>query len=536
MRKNYFLAILVCLLASSCVNEDDFDFDRFAGGSISPVLSAPFGHTCISLDSLISHLNKENSNIHVNTENNGQYVFEYKNDRLKYNEELPVLDSIANALFTLPPIFIPIGTISGVGTVPFPIDGSFLESMTQLSPIEDSIVLTEATFLHGSLSVSVASDLNRPTFLVIKSEDMISVATGEVFLDTVPVGNNNDPLVVDLSQYKVSFQSNGTNSHNNISFGYKLLIDVGTDGSNISSSATDIHLQFANLKLAYAKGKTGKKRVDIADSVAFNIFEGRESGLSGILDIAGATLSLEGESNLGFPLTFTISELSVANKYDESRSISLSDNKIHLPAAPSVGRIASVNKEIQLNTRNIFSIFPNSLRVRATLVINPDEISGFIATNSDVSLKARLKIPMKGSLEGVIYETTINIAELSISDVMKELSLISQAKNSFPFAVEVQAYCLSNDIVIDSLFETGKFFSVKPGVVNSDGKVVAPSQTRSVVDINGQRINSLRESDRLKLAIHLDTPAHEGGKMVMLTRGSVLDLKFGVKVKTQINF
>lgn len=537
MKKIYFLAILLSLFVSSCVNEDDFDFDRFAGGSISPTLSAPFGHTCISLDSLIAQLNKGDSGTHIDAGNSGLYVFEYENSCLKYSNNLPALDLIENTFLTLPPILIPAGALSGSGIVPFPTDGNFLEATAQLTPMEDSVILNEAIFRQGTLSVSLESNLTKPAVFVIKSKDLTSLATGKTFIDSVPIGNTNENLVVDLSQYKISFRSIGPNAHNNISFEYRLLIDVGTGGSDLASFKTDVHLRFSDLKLAYAKGNIGQKHADIEDSVAFNIFKGRESSLSGILDIAGATLSFESESSLGFPVTLTINELSVSNKYDESRQISLTDNKIHLPAAPDVGRTALANKEIQLNTQNIFSIFPNNLKIKASLTVNPNGVSGFITPNPDISLKARLTIPLKGSLEGLIYKTTINIGELDLSDAIKELSLISQAKNSFPFAIEVQAYCLSKDnIALDSLFDAGKLFSVKPGAVNSEGKVTAPTQTRSIVDINTKRMNALKASDRLELAIHLSTPIHDGGKTIMLTQGSALDLAFGMKVKTQINF
>lgn len=536
MKNICMLTICVCAFLSSCVEEDDFNFNRLAGGGISPTLSVPLGQTRISLDSLVDRLYLGSSNIQVDIAGDGQYALEYENGFLQYTKELPGLDSLKDVHFSLPPIAIPAGSLLGSGRVPFPIDGSFFKAKTQLLPVEDSIVLTEAKFQKGVLSVSVQSDLGTAVSLVLKSKNMVSLETGKVFMDTIPVGSASGATTIDMSEYKVTFQTDDDGSENNLFFEYRLLIDVGTDGSGIYSTGTDVLVQFGDLKLGHAKGKIGTKEVDIDDNVVFNLFEGKENNLSGVFDIAGATLSLEGESNLGFPVSFVINELSVFNDAGETRPILLSDNTIHVPAAPAMGQSSVIKKELALGTKDILSIYPNKLKIRAKLLINRQQQKGFIVSNFNIALKARLKIPLKGSLEGVVYETSFDIGEFTLPDIIKEMSFVSHAENGFPFSVAVQAYCISGETVIDSLFNAGELLGVKSGKVNSEGKVISSTLTRSLIDINEHRLNSLKEADRMKLAIHINTPVHSGGKTIALTQGACLNIRFGIKVKTQVTF
>ena len=215
---------------SSCVDEEDFDFDRLSQTTLNPSFGLKLFETEISLGSFLNFdtliAGVENLELVTRNDEYGEYLeFMYSiRDTFDVEDFVGIIDSVQDAEITLPEIHIPdiSGLIPPGSTNPdqnlaIPaLDLPMEDVSIEVPEFEGEVSLDSIRLLSGGIGVSSNTLLPFDVFIDLSSSSLRNNATGELYSQRLQLTSSNGVLPaqnIDLSGYS-SFLKNSLKARN----------------------------------------------------------------------------------------------------------------------------------------------------------------------------------------------------------------------------------------------------------------------------------------------------------------------------------
>jgi len=322
-----------------------------------------------------------------------------------------------------------------------------------------------------------------------------------------------------LKGYHFDFSGENNDSFN-LQFNH-VLASIDSTGQIKTISKTDsifVELAFENLHPDYARGYLNDTILGTGlSSEKLDVFDEFKSGR---LDVESALLSVEVANKIGVDLNMNVKQLeSINSKTGKTVSMTAQvlQQPVYIPRATDVLNRPPIQPamvhlnidEKNSNIRDFITNLPDQIQYDIELQANPNgnvsNWNDFIYDGELLNVDLLLDIPLILTAEGLVLSDTVSLSSQgdNFEDV-KEAVLHTFFKNDFPVDAKVQMFLLDEQgTVIDSLFPVS--FVMKAGVVDANGKVSQPTETKTDIFLNRQRVQNLLRFKKVFIKVQMDS-------------------------------
>lgn len=171
---------------------------------------------------------------------------------------------------------------------------------------------------------------------------------------------------------------------------------------------------------------------------------------------------------------------------------------------------------------------------KGSVIIGCDDVTGnMIADDSHIDIVADLSLPLEFNIENLSFIDTLdfdldlgsgmeneNDESVHVEDIFDEIEFKFAFENALPLQIKPQAYMLTNNQLIDSLFDGNTLIHA-----NNNGNI---TEDVLEVHINGDRLLNIQNADKILLNIGISSL----GENVVINTNDYFHLRIGVKTKT----
>lgn len=314
----------------------------------------------------------------------------------------------------------------------------------------------------------------------------------------------------DVTGYWVDLTGQYGNTYN--TFYNELVVRIDSTGKLVPISRDDsLYLFYGLLEVEteYAEGYLGQQAFEIGpETVPFDFLNALPGNNIGI-DVEDLEVNLVIANGVGAPGEVTIKNLVAKNtKSGISKKLTGSVIGDAITIAPATDNpLTPANTAIPLNKSNsnileLLEILPDELTYEAEIQINPqgndNNYSDFIYDNSVIRVGLDIEMPLSFKNSTVAFTDTFDFNTLGFEDAshIKAAKLILKAENKFPLQGDVGIYLLDDwGTVLDSIF-TSPDQVIEAGIINAQGQVTNPVETRLTHIIPPDKINVLQNASK----------------------------------------
>lgn len=341
-----------------------------------------------------------------------------------------------------------------------------------------------------------------------------------VILSPAPPGGVSQRIEEEsLKGYRFDFSGENNDSFN-LQFNH-VLASIDSTGQIKTISKSDsifVELAFENLHPDYARGYLNDTILGTGlSSEKLDVFEEFKSGR---LDVESALLSVEVANKIGVDLNMNVKQLeSINSKTGKTVSMTAQalQQPVYIPRAtdalnrpPIQPAVVHLNiDEKNSNIRDFITNLPDHIQYDIELQANPNgnvsNWNDFIYDGELLNVDLLLDIPLILTAEGLVLADTVSLSNQgdNFEDV-KEAVLHTFFKNDFPVDAKVQMFLLDEQgTAIDSLFPVS--FVMKAGVVDANGKVSQPTETKTDIFLDRQRVQNLLRFKKVFIKVQMDS-------------------------------
>ncbi len=566
--KNLFKILvfsLIILPFTSCVDEDDFDFDSLSQTTINPAINAPLINTEIKLSDFLN-LEEVSDTTNgfelrqVNEDNDSylEFIFSVK-DSFNIGDFTKEITELGDAVLDLGEISIPNLNDFGIeiGDIPeinFSIPDSSMESediSVQVDEIENGARIDSIKINSGSILIQPLEGAPLDTYIELTSNTIKNNETGEFFNERLQISSTTSSIsqTFDLSNYTISLKDTLVNGENKnfIDLRYRLIFNLASNES-FNGGIYDIKLNvsFSPLTIDAIFGDFGETEFNITDTLALDFF--KDSIFNSIVDRNGidfekVIFDLSTSTNIGvgmniIPNIHTItSEGNIYNVFNTNPTI-------HINRAPSLGEIGYTNHIILESDASAIEIFPDVLvydidfNFKDSLEAD-NTYPKFISPNDAfVTLDAKASLPLKAKLKDLHYETTFDAFDfIEEMNYLKSTTLLFYLKSTFPAELSVNLFLMdSNSVVFDTLLNEP--FTIPGANIDSQGRVLSPTGHNIELTLDNSKYESLKNAKKIKLTALLNTSKDSQGEQryVRFSNDATIKIKASVKAIGNVTF
>ncbi|MDR1725241.1 MAG: hypothetical protein LBR28_02485 [Bacteroidales bacterium] len=559
MKKNVFFLVVLLLTVSfySCVDENDFDFNRIAQTTINPSIELNLLETQVALtdffkidfDSLASSVDGLRLEFYpCDTGNYWRLVYNRMDtiDMPKILDSIPILETD----FNIPPLYIP-GI--GLGDVEFSTD--LYSERINIPELRDNIRFDSATFIDGSkLRFTFSHDIQDTTgydvAIVLNSPDIVNkynhqaIPNDTIWLVGSKATENGN---LNLSNCLLNVQRDNNDSAY-FTVDYFLLINAKENANPVGDIHCNVHLNHEELFIDIAYGYLGNYDVYSMDTVFIPYFD--DTNITNVItphsiNLLGFEAQMAVYSNIGIETTVWLNELSSMNSAGEI--IKLIENPLPDTVINQKGALIP-HQPIKINLHpfisNLYGIeaLPNKIFSDVAIRFNKDRPANFVTPqDAFVAVSSEMKVPLILRIDTLIYKTEVNAFDVvKEMDYLKSLTMKFHLENMFPFQVDAEfLLCDSNGIEIEPLIDS--VYRINGAVVDDNGNILRESITDRDITVTSDKYDALRKADKIQIKIMLNTSKTATGKpFVRLNlkdnNAGYLKLKLGVKATTNFTF
>ncbi|MDR0789756.1 MAG: hypothetical protein LBO06_03055 [Bacteroidales bacterium] len=550
--------LLSVLSFMSCVDENDFDFDRLAQTTINPTFEMSLLETTVSLsdflkvdlDSLANSV--EGLTLSLLSDQHGDYL---NLDYLRYDTLLPndVVKSIdmPNVEFDVPPIDIPFASVAPFDiALRYPSIGSNVEKIVFPS-FGDSIRFDSASFLSGSklhfnLNANIGSSNGVEVFIELTSPNLRNKFTGATLNDTIWVGGNtvSNGFDLDVSNYNLAVRRDADDSaYFQLNYAVNARIQQGASlqSDNID---LDVSINAQNLMIDVAYGYVGHYDFFAQDTVDISYFDDTTYSnifVPGSIDLEGFSIDMSVFTNIGIQTSIYLDNLYTTNA--AGHQINLLTNPMPIEILDHVGAVTP-HQAVEIPIVPIYSnaaaleSMPNKSVSDMKIVFNKDRPENFITPqDAYVVIKSAMTVPVKLRLNDFTYTQDVEAFEVvKEMDYLKSTTLQFYLENSFPASVSAQFYLSdSNGVHLDSLLNQAVL--IQGANVDSYGNIISPKAQNVNIEVNSSKYEAMRKADKIQIKVVLNTPSVGGSQpFIRIKKEASLKMKLGVKAQGNITF
>jgi hypothetical protein len=518
------IGLLPAAITISCIDADDYDFDRLAEFRWSPELAIPLIYGKLTLDNLLTTEDIES----LETDADGLYFLVYEDtlesrtigdllsfNNIFYNASFPVIAGI------IPPLTTE-NLVQSQGILEFNQDP---EEITYLQTSEGVFNYWMSTTLNQKVDVTI----HFPDILINGQEMIIEQSIG----GSTP--NTSGSLDLNETQFDLSNTQKGYNQ-----FRYRIdaVLENGDNAMTIQSGELlSISMSFAGIEYLYAEGFLGVQSLDVAEDIVeigpygdfFN-----EADIQ--LNDAEITLTLVNE--FGVPVSADFERFHALYEGGEVPLLTTPPSPIVVAAPTSNGGIALTQVTID-NAAEAFNNKADKIQYKLTGFSNPsgERINNFIAADHKISVVLDARVPLFGSANNIDLSDTLEIdLNLGEEDVEVERALIYiNIDNGFPLQGELQMYFTDNNfVVLDSAFTSASQKQLPAARVDNNGNITQPGLYNEVIEVTDQKLRRVENASHMIIKASLSTTRNPDGSFPHVKIKSDYGLDINARIQAKI--
>lgn len=449
--------------------------------------------------------------------------------------------------------------ISSAGTAPNNVSIQGTQSLT-VSIDGDSLQVVNGIVILPSQDFS--ADTTRVDFATTENEELYQIDLNSGNIDFSFNSSISEPIRVQISLPSISVggtpinriiniaPNSTTNENINLAGG---IIDLTTDPQqayNIipvivqaslvssgtlqpidSANSLTVTYGFGNIGFDVVRGYFGQKNIQIDEST-LDLNLSFLKDLGGTVFLANPNIDLNVTNSIGAPIRLT---LNMVGKTIAGQSVSLNAPAQILPFPTVPGQTASGSLSYNRNNSQLpqlLSLPPDTLTTGGLIVLNPNGNQGanFIASS------ASIKIGMEADLPFELSASNIGFGDTSDFDAAETLNGVLEAKlrfrnvNRFPFDMIMDITFLDS---LDSPVHTISAPLVLSGVVDANGRVVAPTNSVSELALTRAAMPSILRAKKMAIKLRMST-SNNGTQVVKIYTDYDIKMTVGVEATVRV--
>ena len=499
MKYKSLLLVLACI-AMICVSckKDHYNMDHLQGVNAEGEVLLPVGSASFTLMKLMQQF-KIDSIITCSEDGNLSYGFHYEDFGVVKGEELlrfKDLEYFERFSFENPFPFV----------LPQAFDTVF--HFDQMLVFEsDNIHVMEAEMKTGHFDFNLSSNIGLMQRIVLRSSDIKDAEGHDLMLD------------FDFNSSVIQFDLDGlhytTDTANTLDLSYDVYVRV--QGSLEPELYFEADVRGSELAIKEMNGY-----VDPYDSrnyidTTFNLFPGN---VSGSLEVRGALMRLTERNTFDLEARLDVDTAWIFAEDDMPFSIFGSQLvSVDVPSQLDFGQVyeRTLNGKISANETGVFS--------SSNFIVNPLGMSDLVSVSDTCAIDVVIdtEIPFAFVVDDVRYLDTADMALSNIKrpEQIEKLTLELSISSTIPLNMNARFYAYDSETerITDTLAAQDKLIGA-----SFDGR---PTLTEVVLEVTGDKVMHLIESDRLISCYELDTEARD----VVLNGQQGVDVFLKAKVK-----
>ncbi|MBR1769287.1 MAG: hypothetical protein IJ748_02410 [Bacteroidales bacterium] len=569
-----WIALLVCLFVSSCVNEDDFDTGKIAKPHFKPSLENNLIETEFKLSDFFNFesIADEENGITVEFTKTPEGLDDTIVVNINKDMELTSdeLDDFINGI-TLNPV-----QLGAQG-----VDMTQLKSLLLLSDIEQTITLVDQTsekviidaieedslnergarylskvFLEAGILHIPAVSLPFQTTLYLSS-DKIKAPDGSTFDRVFTIGaGNTEGLDVDLDGYEIDIEpleDGSGNSYFDIEYKVEATVSSSMASSIPDVMDVDLEVSFGQMwfiNLAY--GKLGAYEYPIHDTIEITYFDSpdfKDLLKEGTIMLNDINMNLTYWNNIGMDGRLDISNMFAENYINERANLfqdmTKTNPQINAPLlAGSVMTQTISNDDLGKANPMAINILPNKIVYDAVFRVFDDPngtLSFVFPGSSNLKLNIQTRVPVIAKITDMESDNDIDDFSFlqedgGVGDYLESVTLKLDLENSFPAVMSVNIILKDeNGNELEPLFDEPLLISAANVTVDNNNVARTASPVREQINktITNEKYQKLRQAQKISIKAVLNSAANDEAYL-LFPRDASLKVKIGMKAQTDI--
>lgn len=503
MKKKIVLALAcIALLLTSCSKQ--YDFDHVQGAAMDGELLLPVATASYTLESMMERFKidtlmtfDEDGGMHfvlnydLEDVVNGRNILRFKN--IDVNEEF----SISNPF----PIVLP-------------------------EPIDTTISFTQSINLESEYISVLMAEIRSGRFDFVISSNILNLNKVVIRSSEIKDADGNDMCLVydhavGFSGLDLSGMRYETEDENTVNLHYEVSFTAHDFTAPELTFSAVLHV--TDLCVREMMGRvmdySSRKSID----TTFRLFPNKVEGVAGICD---AHVKLMERNGFEMAARLCIDTAMVSGEGVPPYNI-FGQMPVYVDIPKSLGFNEVFNEKVS-GSLNMIS---NYAYASGSFILNPDGMSEivYVSDTSTIDVKIAADIPCAFNVQNVSYRDTVNmkLSEITYPELIQEIDLDLGFLTDLPFNIgaNVLMFDSGHQMVTDTVVSNARIEG------SFDGSMKA---SHLVVQVTGDRVNRVLNSDRIILNFNLDTNAHN----VVLNLKQSLDfaIKAAVKYRGNVEF
>ena len=427
-----------------------------------------------------------------------------------------------------------IGTFTGTGQVQTTQNSGLILALTGPGGSQ----LDKMRFHSGNMNISFTSDFQHSGSLLVEMPEMRlnGAPFSQTYAIDYQVGEVSVSIDIPLTGYEMDLDNGGPANSQPIN--YTLTLNDGGGTTPTTASQVEINHAFEGMVMAFADGDFGNFPLEIGPGqVDLDVLQSEHGGH---LYFEDPKFRFNVRNTIGAEIDVHIDELYADGDLGQTNidlSALITGNQFTIPPAPAIGDTAILEYLFTQNNSNIKDLVNlqyQEIYHDVSTEVNPNEPAyNFATLNSAVEVTADIELPFWGFSD---HFTIIDSVEVpfdeaaDFADNVEHGLLRINTLSHFPVDGKLTVYFADSlENPIDSILWNDEYI-IQSGIVNSDGKVIAPVNSNNDVELDRERIDALFASKYLFIKAIL-TSTDDAGRNIKLYGEDNIEVRIGLRVK-----
>ncbi len=514
--------VLFCfltILLKSCVNSDDYDFDKLSDKvDWQPNFVAPVGHGEFTLQYLLDQHEAEGEDQTIYFEEDGIHIKYTEEDIFSYDAS-EVLDfpNQTNNVVNL-------DLASAVGIpLALPLILPTSSKIFSVSTDDASIILKEVN-VNSVLNFILRNPLNTEVDLEVKLLSGKKEGTAVIETYTIEAGAPAQEETLDLTNLLLAFIE-PISAANNIELEFTATIKPN-GGTVTGTGNLNIQYQIGDIELIMAKGDFGDQRIEIGLG-DINLDIDFWDDIDGSFTFANPEINLRFNNQVGVPI-----------KIDANMTASNSDGITEsLDPNPNVAEVITPNypkteADVLAGIDVVIPYNKDNSNVVALLGLPPSgniSYSGFIEINkkldgtrydplatdnniniisgtSSISADLDIDIPLNFNANDLSISDTIDEVDIDDAEKMIKAAIIITAENGLPLDVKIESINFTDaDYNVLSTISGQSIINAAAVTASGDVDTASIEKVVNKIELTDEQIKTLNDTENIILKLAVST-------------------------------
>ncbi len=303
---------------------------------------------------------------------------------------------------------------------------------------------------------------------------------------------------------------------------------------------------------------SGKLNATVNTGLQNSIIAVFNSTLLATQHFAEPSITYSIRNSFGVPVSFAFSQFEVKNNAGSTIPLvnegTLSSSDLNLSGPNVLNYVEQItqpyattsfllNRE-NSNVEDVFEIAPNRLAYQAAIVLgdNSDNHDYFVRKNSNITFFSDITLPLNGWATTHLLSDTVDNIDLPsidslgyIDSIEYKVTLKFKFQNELPMNMEFQVDFLDEtNQLVEALFPEGEQQMVQAAPVGTNGESNGSNSKYTLVELDRERYNRIRQSKRMILFYRMSTGGTSGQPVRVLSTNKVT-VQVSAIVKATIN-